>query len=555
MPKAKSVRTLNIRLLRKGRKPENAFSPSFVPGEPRALQQRSWDGIDGASLYIGQVYSNPPGWAEFIEQGSADLPADMLTSGAGAVIFVPVKDRFAAICFGHAHIALNDDAFERQFGLKVTLNTVPRDKLRTLDLATPDAVTFQKRVQASKDSDVQAFGVDVIRDLARVAGGTPKNSAFARFVAGKDALSITCTVEPGDLQAKCAEVINAYGKVDYRKEFAWVDNMRLVLEKDTIADLDAKLFAAITDLLVGKNSDLHMAPPEIVNYVEGNQLHYNGFGSHGVNFHSLSIQDYIAELERCGFAGDMAELKEKHRIKAKGDGEDEFAEKWRVYDCFVFETSLGAGADEQHYVLFAGDWYCVEKKFKKIIEDFYNDIEKVTIIGATTCKNERDLIADIEATRVDLLKLDQQKINPAGVRYANLEPCDFFSKDKQFIHLKDGNSSGSISHLWSQGVVSAEAFVSDADFRKKLRKTVKDLGGGFEAGLPKAGEKVVRDDFKVVYGIMRQPYADGTLGLPFFSKVSLQTAASRIEQFGIPVALELIQKPASDKAAEKEAEE
>ncbi len=54
---------------------------------------------------------------------------------------------------------------------------------------------------------------------------------------------------------------------------------------------------------------------------------------------------------------------------------------------------------------------------------------------------------------------------------------------------------------------------------------------------------------------MRQPYADGSLGLPFFSKVSLQTAASRIAQFGIPVALELIQKPASEKAADEEAEE
>ena len=555
MPKAKSVRTLNIRLLRKGRKPEHAFSASFVPGEPRALQQRPWDGIEGSSLYIGQVYSNPPGWVQFLEQGSADLPADLLTSGAGAVLFVPIEDRLAALSFGHVHIALNDDAFERQFGLKVTLNTVPRDQLRTLDLATPDAVTFQKRVQASKDSDVQAFGVDMVRDLARVAGGTPKDPAFARFVAGKDALSITCAIGPGDVQAKCAEVLKAYAKSDYRKEFAWVDNMRLVLEKDTISQLDAKLFAAIKDLQRGGTSELHMAPPEVVNYVEGNQLHYNGFGSHGVNFHSLSIQDYIAELDRCGFAGDITELKEKHRIKAKADDEDEFIEKWRVYDCFVYETALGAGATEQHYVLFAGDWYCVEKKFKKTIEEFYDSIEKVDIIGPTTCKNERELIADIEKNRPDLLKLDQQKINPAGVRYANLEPCDFFSKTKQFIHLKDGNSSGSISHLWSQGVVSAEAFVSDDDFRKKLRKTVKDLGGGFEVALPKAGEKVVRDDFKVVYGIMRQPYADGSLGLPFFSKVSLQTAASRIAQFGIPVALELIQKPASEKEVDDEAEE
>jgi uncharacterized protein (TIGR04141 family) len=108
----------------------------------------------------------------------------------------------------------------------------------------------------------------------------------------------------------------------------------------------------------------------------------------------------------------------------------------------------------------------------------------------------------------------------------NLEPCGFFSNKKQFIHLKDGHSSGSISHLWSQGVVSAEAFLTDPDFRKKLRAKVRSLGGGFEAHLPKSNEKVVRDDFSVVYGIMRKPYADGSIGLPFFSKVSLRNSHS-----------------------------
>ena len=117
--------------------------------------------------------------------------------------------------------------------------------------------------------------------------------------------------------------------------------------------------------------------------------------------------------------------------------------------------------------------------------------------------------------------------------------------------MKDGHSSGPISHLWSQGVVSAEAFVSDAEFRKKLRAKVSSLGGGFEVHLPKSTDKVVREDYGVVYGIMRKPYADGTLGLPFFSKVSLQAAAERIGQFGIPLAIELIEKPASDDAEER----
>tara|TARA_R110001606_G_C15403197_1_gene653531 strand:+ start:10715 stop:12355 length:1641 start_codon:yes stop_codon:yes gene_type:complete len=535
-----------MRLLRSGRTIEQAFSPSFVPGEERALEERPWSPIDGARLFVGQIYTTTPPWMTFIGSGADDLPTDMFAGGAGAVIFVPVGQRVMAVCFGHAHIALNFDAFERQFGLKVTLNSVPRDKLRSLDLATPDAVTFQKRVQASKDSDIQAFGVDMLRDLARVAGGTPKSRSFARFVAGQDNLSMTCEVDEKTLAAKCAEALAAFGKATYRKEFAWVDNMRIVAEKDLLEQLDTLLFADLSKLRNGQDSELHLAPPEIVNYTEGCQLHYNGFGSHGTDFFSLSIEDYVAELVRCKFAGGIDEIKEKHRIAAKADASDDFTEKWRLYDCFVFEVSVHVGGVEKSYVLFAGNWYQVEQQFKQSVEAFFDRIEKVSIIGPTLCRNEVALIDEIDANRADLLKLDRQKINPGGVRYASLEPCDFFSQNKEFIHLKDGHSSGPISHLWFQGVVSAEAFVSDGEFRKKLRAMVRSLGRGFETHLPKSSESPKRHLYKVVYGIMRKPYADGTLGLPFFSKVSLQAAVERIEQFNIPVAIELIEKPSSD---------
>lgn len=542
-------RTLNLRLLRNGRDIETAFTDTFAPGADRALQERSWVGVDGARVFVGQIYSNPPKWGSFLAEGTGELPDDLFTGGAGAVIFVPVSDRIMAVCLGHVHIALNDDAFERQFGLRVTLNSVPRGQLRTLDLATPDAVTFQKRVQASKDSDLRAFGVDTLRDLARVAGGTPTNPEFANFLAGKDSLSITCNVSAETLQAKCRDVLEVYRLTAYQTDFPWVDNLKQVIEKDLVEELDTKLHEAIQTLRVGNHSEVHMSPPEIVNYTEGNQLHYNGFGSHGRTFQSLSIDDYISELGRCGFEGEMADIKHKHRIAAKKDSEDEFSERWRVYDCFVFETSIGTGADERHYVLFAGNWYRVAKGFKDQVEAHFDSITKVSIIGETECRNEQALIAELHSNRTDLLKLDQEAIVPGGVKYANIESCDFFSDKKQFIHLKDGHSSGPISHLWSQGVVSAEAFISDKIFRKKLRAKVRSLGGGFEVHLPKANERIVREDYQVVYGIMRKPYADGRLGLPFFSKVSLQVAAERLNQFGIPVAIELIEKPPSDNAS------
>ncbi len=70
-------------------------------------------------------------------------------------------------------------------------------------------------------------------------------------------------------------------------------------------------------------------------------------------------------------------------------------------------------------------------------------------VASTTQTNERNFIAELDS-RAHLLNLDQVKLSPTGSAKANLEPCDFLSTHKQFIHLKDGHSSAPISHLWNQ---------------------------------------------------------------------------------------------------------
>lgn len=548
----KKMQSLTFRLLRKGRTPEQAISPTFAEDGEKPLNSQLWTAAEGAQVFYGQIYSKPPLWSDFIATGLEGDVDGMMTGGAGAVIFVPVQGRHVGVCFGQIHMALNDDAFERQFGLKVTLNSVPGSNIRSLDLATPDAVTFQKRVQASRDSNVDAFGVDQLRDIARVAGGTPKDHDFARFVAGKDSLSITCEIGAGGILEKCEDVLSVYAKKDYKSDFQWVDNLKPVVEKDRIKDLDAQLFYDLSELRKGNAADLHMSPPEVVDYTEGSELHYNGFGSHGLTFHSLSIVNYVEELNRCKFSGTIEEIKEKHRISAKPSDSEKFTEKWKVYDCFVHEAQMGTGVDTEHFVLFAGSWFQVEASFKDSIEKFFDGVDKLAIIGKTTAQNEQELIEDLIKNRTaDLLLLDRTKINPKGVKNANLEPADFFSDKRHFIHLKDGNSSGPISHLWSQGVVSADAFVGDGAFRKKLRAIVKSEKKGFEKLLPKASDRVVREDYTVVYGIMRQPYADGTTGLPFFSKVSLRSAVERLRLHDFNVAIELIEKPKSSAGKKK----
>ncbi len=153
-----AVNSITVRLLKPTKTPADAISATYGPGGARALKDQDWDGDGEGIVYYGQVYDTVPEWLSLL-QGFVSDPFDALhSSGSAAILFLSVKQRWMALCFGYAHIALNEDAFVHQFGLKVALNTVRRGSLLSLDLATPDAVTFQRRVQASKLSDFSQFG-------------------------------------------------------------------------------------------------------------------------------------------------------------------------------------------------------------------------------------------------------------------------------------------------------------------------------------------------------------------------------------------------------------
>ena len=550
------TKTLSIRMLKEGVSPDQVFYDKYSARGSDSLIRFNSSLFDIHNIigYVGKIYESQPDWELFVRNllGAAQLKNSNLRScGAGAILFFSIKGRIVALCMGFIHMALNDDMFEKQFGLKVVLNSVSKDSLRTLDTATPDAVTFQRRVQASKESNFQSFGVDVFRDLARVAGGKPTNAAFAKSLAGKDSLSITVKMKEEDLYKKLEEIVDVYDSQIYKNDFGWIDNMQLIEDHNTNSVLNNFLIENIRTLIKGGASCLHLSLPEIATaeeFLSIQALHYNGINKveKREKFCEISICDYIKKLtECCDITLDIDAIK-KHYISIKFAGGDHFSKQYRIYDCMNLEVEIN---DEEiasgSYVLFSGHWYHIDDSYKKHVESIYNSVDKVNIIGRTHSLNEQALIDELERERhADLVKLDQTKINPNGVVYANLEPCDFFSMNKEFIHLKDGHSSAPISHLWMQGVVSAEAFVSDKSFRSKLKNCVKikSNGRGFEHLLPSGREKVNRDEFKVVYGIMRDAYTNGTIDIPFFSKVSFQSAIDKLNKLNISVAIELIEK-------------
>jgi uncharacterized protein (TIGR04141 family) len=141
-------------------------------------------------------------------------PSAVVGQSCGAVLFLsitsdetPPTTYTMALTFGTAHHALDLDCFERGFGLRVVLNSVARSSLRNLDIATLDATTFLRRIQVSRDADLQGFGMDTHRDLLRLAAGSPRDMTFARTLAGRDALTLNTKTSRSDVVEKCKKAL------------------------------------------------------------------------------------------------------------------------------------------------------------------------------------------------------------------------------------------------------------------------------------------------------------------------------------------------------------
>lgn len=65
--------------------------------------------------------------------------------------------------------------------------------------------------------------------------------------------------------------------------------------------------------------------------------------------------------------------------------------------------------------------------------------------------------------------MDQKFIHHGGGK-SKIEFCDLIRGQSDFIHVKYYTGSQSMSHLFSQGFIGSELFISDSEFRGKLNE-------------------------------------------------------------------------------------
>jgi len=89
---------------------------------------------------------------------------------------------------------------EDRFGLKVVLNAVDPESLRSIDKTALGSVPKQSREQMSRASTADTFGIDIEQDLVNAVTGRSRDPQLGKTISGRDALSASVKVDVTDIK-------------------------------------------------------------------------------------------------------------------------------------------------------------------------------------------------------------------------------------------------------------------------------------------------------------------------------------------------------------------
>ncbi len=477
-------------------------------------------GIEG-KIAVAKSRSKEPEWKELLQNFTFEKIEISSNVSNRAVFLVKIKDRIMAITFGYGKSLLRDNFIERDFGVKTALNLLNKDQIRNVNSTSIEDMIVYTQKQSSISTSQQDFSINQFNDILRSISGNANSADDAISLSGKDSLSVIVKMDISELKSKLTKYLEAYNSNEYIENgFAWVDNVREVKEKNKKENLFAELAKKIER---GELEDIYIAPPDIVDWegVKGFTLSARTYTDIGYDI------DYINYFQNIKEGVDLlAKLKRDYLIIVDFEGNEQ--KVCNIMKAIITQIRL----EDKMYVLIQEKWLAVDQDFYEEVHSFSETIP-VSNLQFKECKkgeSEGKYNDTIAKSNSDFCLMDKRLIGVKGGK-KQIESCDIFTKNKQFIHVKKKHSSSALSHLFSQGKVSAKCFMSDEVYRENVYNIVKN----------KLGNKVFdfrckpnANEYEVVYAIIDEK-EKGTISerLPFFSLVNLMQAVQELDSMNM----------------------
>jgi uncharacterized protein (TIGR04141 family) len=498
---------------------------SLRPGERLLTRELTDNAGFGGTLFLKKPTPKEPAWVSFIRPYVSSLPK-MEARRSSAVLILQAAERWFAITFGHGRLLLDPARVEHDFGLKVVVNSVKPDALRSVDAQSLEEVSLISSFRIGRAVPVSTFGLDLELELVRALSGYLDDDSFAAKVTGSTALALDAELSLPSIPEKCEEALVRSQADAYKTQFRWIDNVQRVADPERARELEGDLDALLG---AGTTESFMLALPRVVPDEQASRFRYS---TSDTEYDDLRWDDYVATVAGGGIS--VAAMKDQQVTTISADGED--SDHWSVYSCLAVEIEH----NDEIYVLTGGEWFRVARSIADRARAFVESLEvgaptfpPYEAADATEGGYNRRLAASVGTGAACL---DAKNVRASGAQ----DPIEFadvlVAAPPRIVHVKRHSRSSTLSHLFQQGRLSAELLQIDEGFRAAVAAKIAEVAPTFTSPIS-ASTNFRPADFEIVFAVITPPAAGTRHFLPFFSQLSCERVGRELLARGYGVKL------------------
>lgn len=470
--------------------------------------------------YIQVNKSGRPKWESFLSGAFKTAGYKLANQNSSFVLLIKKQNRFFAVTLGFGFTAIDPAVIETRFGLMVAANWLT--KVNGVETNVIDRVSSNKKLHLGESSEFAELALNPQIDfIRRMEGKLPTNNTASK-ISGCDSCCIAIKGDILSLGSVCTDLLDHYESTDYKKLYGFLDNLMPISKHDPRRDdLEKKL---VKRLAARSYDKISIAYPEMPD--EERLHHYKVSSGVSVDMDELTLEGLYEFMDDYSVAADS----DKIHIIGIGDNDSPVTRKRSLRDYLAAEFDKGG----ETFIFCNGDWFLAEANYVKQVRTEVAALEDLTgTLAMPPVRNkESEGKYNARAAAVnDLVLMDEDNFKIGG-SHDKIEVCDLLSESREMICVKKMVSSSTMSHLFSQGSVSATLLRSEPKYRARVNKDGKTQWPTFVEVDDDNLSKVT-----VVYAIATRKKVPLSDGMFFFSLVNLLNHAATVRMTGCKVAV------------------
>lgn len=469
---------------------EDCLAPEYDKRENTQTRTVTISNLSGLLVYGVVGRRGGAEWCSTV-QGLTGVPITLQSEIASGVLLLQVEEKTYALTYGMGRVYLDPSKIEPGFGLRFAIRSLNPERVRevTRNILDERARVDKNSVPNGQEIDryfIEEYGEIISRlvgessdvDLTFTRNGKAKFTLRA-----SDSLNLPLAKKPESLVADLRQLNRVTESAAPVPDLEFVEQLREVKKTDPRYDrLEAQLALAFDN---DSRVRLSLAYPRDADEdtIQAQTYRIKIAGSQSDPVDELAISDIVNPL---------AEVSQSERVHALRKGTiqaflDELATdpcsgqvscaKWIACDITL---------DHEQFFFHAGSWYEIGQGYTEYLTKRVDRVlEKVSPIALPDWPadqpRENDYSKYVASKLVGYTVLDTRRIS-TSLHRRGIEPCDLVGPHGELIHVKPADTSQPLSHLFNQGLVSADLLNYSSEAREKFIAKVKALGSGRDLG-------------------------------------------------------------------------